>query len=128
MTGISRLTLIRGAPGSGKSTLAKAMVASGMADLHVEADMFFVGPDGEYRYDKDRIGDAHSWCLRQVADALMRGERVVVSNTFTRAWEIAPYLAFGRPQIIRCEGRYQNVHGVPDETVERMRGRMEEIA
>jgi predicted kinase len=128
MGGVSRLTIIRGAPGSGKSTLAAAMVSAGLADIHLEADMFFTAEDGSYSYDKSRIAEAHKWCLRQAADALIAGKRVIVSNTFTRAWEMAPYLALGNPQIIRCEGRFANVHGVPDAKVAEMRDRMEPAA
>lgn len=124
---VSRLTLIRGAPGSGKSTLARAMVSAGMADIHLEADMYFVGPDGRYTYDREKISDAHRWCLSSTISALTDGKRVVVSNTFTRNWEIAPYIALGLPQIIRCEGRFENIHGVPAKKVEEMRLRMEDV-
>ncbi len=122
---VSRLTLIRGAPGSGKSTLARAMVAAGMADLHLEADMYFTDLDGNYTYDHTKISEAHKWCVKETIEALAKGLRVVVSNTFTRNWEMAPYFALGRPQVIRCEGRFQNVHGVPSEKVSEMRNRME---
>ncbi len=86
--------------------------------------MFFTAPDGSYAYDKAKIVEAHKWCLCETVNALVAGKRVVVSNTFTRDWEMAPYLALGAPMIVRCEGRFQNVHGVPDEKVDEMRCRM----
>jgi len=125
MTTSAELVLIRGLPGSGKSTLARAMVTH----EHFEADMFFVGENGAYNYDRSKIKDAHDWCQAQVYLALLDGKRVVVSNTFIREFEIEPYLemceAIGiRPSIIEATGNYPNIHGVPDDTIERMRQQM----
>lgn len=112
------LVLIRGLPGSGKTTWAKTLVAQGYA--HFEADMYFeVG--GQYRYDALRIRDAHSWCQDMTWHALASGKRVVVSNTFTQLREMEPYLAMSKKvQVIEATGKWKNVHGVPDETLERM--------
>lgn len=66
------LVLIRGLPGSGKSTLAQHYATQGYC--HIEADMFFIGPDGTYAYDADAAvraialaGDrrAQQWILEQ---------------------------------------------------------------
>lgn len=121
------LVLIRGLPGSGKSTLAKSM----QGYMHFEADMYFTR-DGEYIFDHSKIKDAHAWCQWWVKDNLSRGYKVVVSNTFTQKWEMQPYLDMaehlGVPvRIIEANGNFQNMHGVPDEAIERMRARWEEI-
>lgn len=82
------IVLIRGLPGSGKSTLARSMESY----FHVEADMFFTDPyTGEYNFRREWLGAAHDSCQRMCRDALARGENVVVSNTFTQAWEMKPY-------------------------------------
>jgi predicted kinase len=123
-----RLVLIRGVPGSGKTTLARdEYVKNGFA--HFEADMFFETVNG-YKFDKDLISEAHKWCQWSAKAALYQGRNVVVSNTFTRAWEMEPYfdmaVTFGiEPEVIICDGAFQNVHGVPDSVVAQMRERFE---
>jgi len=120
------LVLIRGLPGSGKSTMASAMTTH----RHLEADMFFTDLNGAYLYDASKIKAAHEWCQTNAKWALDRGESVVVSNTFTRRFEMEPYFeiakAFGiELRIIEATGNWPNVHGVPTEVVEKMRKRWE---
>jgi predicted kinase len=126
------LTIIRGLPGSGKTTLAKAIQeATGAA--HIEADMFFEGADG-YRFDASKIKDAHEWCKRGVRNMMSEGRDIIVANTFTQHWEMADYLALAREprrhnytvNVLVCRGAWQNVHGVPESAIERMRNRWED--
>lgn len=122
------LILIRGLPGSGKSTLAQMF----RDHLHVEADMFFNQPDGTYRYDKTRINQAHAWCLGKTEDALKTGQPVVVSNTFTRKWEIEPYIELARrlsvPYVVlTTTGKFSSSHAVPEEAIKRMAERWENL-
>lgn len=124
-----QLVLIRGLPGSGKSTIARAMTTH----EHYEADMFFQDAGGAYNYDREKIKDAHEWCQRQTFKALANGKRVVVSNTFTRKFEMEPYFdmakTFGiEPNIIEVTGNWPDAHGVPAEVVEKMRQRWERIS
>lgn len=123
---MSKLVIIRGLPGSGKSTMAAGLEGF----KHYETDMYFMR-DGAYHYDKDEVQEAHAWCQMQVYSALDDGNDVVVSNTFTRRWEMQPYeeLAqrFGAVVlVVALTGQYTNVHGVPDEVIERMRARWED--
>lgn len=131
-----KLILIRGLPGSGKSTLARNIcfwASSGpnyFTWRHYEADMFFVKKD-VYQFDAMKTHEAHAWCKQKVADALVMNENVVVSNTFTRIWEMQPYLDLGKEfgaevTVLTCEGDYGNVHGVPDDVIEKMRKRWEQ--
>lgn len=123
------LVLIRGLPGSGKTTMAKKYAEAGY--VHCEADQYFeVG--GEYRFDAGQLHTAHADCLRRTIAAMDAGCPAVVANTFTRRWEMEPYLKAAkkrgvRVRIIECIGNWPNVHGVPAEAIERMRARWESV-
>ena len=125
------LILLRGLPGSGKSTLAKLLVNKDYA--HKEADMFFVDGEGNYKFEPSKIKDAHAWC-KDETEFLMKYEhsRVVVSNTFTREWEMDSYYELAKKYGYRVvslivENRHngENVHGVPLEKIEEMEDRFE---
>ena len=125
------LILLRGLPGAGKSTLAKMLVNKDYA--HKEADMFFVGRDGNYKFEPSKIKDAHKWCQEEV-DFLMRYEHspVVVSNTFTQEWEMDAYYELAekygyRVHSVIMENRHNGVneHGCPDDKIEQMKNRFE---
>ena len=124
------LILIRGLPGSGKSTLAKKEFRN-KGFIHYEADMFFERT-GEYIFDPSKLKDAHAWCQKVTKYALGYGGKVVVSNTFVRLWEIQPYLDIAeeagclKVKVIKCVGNYGSVHGVPLETIERMKRNWED--
>jgi predicted kinase len=126
------LYLIRGLPGVGKSSLAERLQVQ-----HVEADMFHI-VDGVYAFDLNRIKEAHEWCQTRARQMLADGD-VVVSNTFTTRWEIAPYYDIAAVQRVParvCEITItsrltdadlaaRTVHSVPVETIRAMRERWE---
>ncbi|WP_114099164.1 MULTISPECIES: ATP-binding protein [Thalassospira] len=125
------LTLIRGLPGSGKSTLARNL-ASATGAVHLEADMFMVDRQGFYEFDIRRLTKTHAKCEAKCQEALKEGKNVVVSNTFTRFWEMKAYIDMaehlGVPlQIVECHGRFGSIHQVPDETFADMRDRWEDL-
>lgn len=120
------LILIRGLPGSGKTTLAKKFAAMGYA--HLEADIW----RERYRngvYDPKDNEEAHGWCLDLAEVSLRAGANVVVANIFTEHWMMLPYIDMAKQlpdvdiTVIKCEGEYENVHGVPEEKVEHHRRR-----
>ena len=123
---MKELILLRGLPGSGKSTLAKLI-----CNQHVEADMFFM-QDGEYKFDASKLKQAHEWCQSRAESWMEKGYNVVVSNTFTREWEMEAYYDLARKYGYRVhslvvENRHGGVneHGVPDDVMDQMQDRFE---
>jgi len=125
---MKELFLLRGLPGSGKSTLAKSL-----GGKHIEADMFHINEDGEYKWNPEKVKDAHRWCNTIVGGWMSDGEeRVVVSNTFTQEWEMKDYYDWAKDfdykvYSLIVENRHGgvNIHGVPDDTLEKMKKRFE---
>ena len=129
MTTKIELLLIRGLPGSGKSTMAKEYAKAGY--VHCEADQYFE-VNGQYRFDASKLSAAHADCLQRAIAALDAGYPVVVANTFTRRWEMEPYVKAAKirgvnVRIVEATGNWPNVHGVPEYAVERMRARWEPV-
>lgn len=121
---MASMILVRGLPGSGKSTVAKNLIGFYQ---HIETDMFWM-VNGEYKFDFNRLGEAHAWCLSQTRDMLVRGWSPVVSNTFTTVKEIRPYFELAKefdivPQVITCQSGFKNVHDVPEATLAKMKAR-----
>ena len=120
--------IVRGVPGSGKTTYVQDNLAG--TDWY-ESDMYFTKKDGSYLFIPRFLGDAHNWCQASVHTAMTTGHDVVVSNTFTKLWEMQKYLEMAKEfgysvTVIRCTGCYQNVHGVPVVKVQQMRNRFED--
>lgn len=112
----NKLVLIRGLPGSGKSTLAREMEGY----IHFEADMF-LEINGVYLFDASKVKDAHDWCVASAKKALEQGLNVVVSNTFVKIWELQRYIDLGFSfKIYELQGKWINIHGVPNDKVEIM--------
>jgi ABC-type glutathione transport system ATPase component len=127
-----RMWLIRGLSGSGKSTLGR--ILAGSSYLH-EADNYFVGGDGVYRFDPSKLAEAHKKCLY---DATINSNHdVFVCNTFTQRWEMEPYLAHARSKgmevrVIAVSTNLtdeqlaaRNVHGVTADVIAAQRSRFE---
>jgi predicted kinase len=125
---MSNLIILRGVPGSGKSTLAKLLVGNGWDAKICEADNYFVGEDGVYRFDHTKLGAAHEWCRNQCEGAMKAGvSLIVLSNTNVRpkdfkAYEDLAELYNYRVTHLIVENRHggSSVHGVPAETLTRM--------
>lgn len=121
---MTHLILVRGLPGSGKSTFGERMTQHSYR--HYEADMYFINEHGHYVFCKDKIGAAHKWCLDRTKAALLNGFDVIVTNTFSRLWELKPYLELDTfKQVITMNGNYGNIHTVPSEVIDAMRARWE---
>jgi predicted kinase len=120
------LILVRGLPGAGKSTFATLL-----GGAHIEADMFFI-QDGEYKFDASKLKEAHEWCRAKTEDTMKHGYNIVVSNTFTMGWEMAPYFELAekygyQTSCLIVENRHngENIHGCPVDKIEQMEDRFE---
>ena len=93
----------------------------------VEADQYFERPDGAYSFNPAELSRAHAWCLATTRKILWQGFDVVVCNTFSRVWEMQPYLDLEDCEIeVRtASGDYGSVHNVPKDAIDRMRNRWE---
>lgn len=123
---MSTLTLIRGLPGSGKSTLAaKLSNETDRNTVWLEADQHFTNEDGTYQFDINKIGEAHLKCQSSARLYLEHKFDVIVSNTSTTLKEMRPYFEMAKEfgaefTVITCQGHFQNVHNVPEETLSKM--------
>lgn len=123
-----KVYIIRGIPGSGKSTLAVEMAAQ-LGINYFEADQYFyLNPEGTYQFDIEKLMDAHRWCEANVLTELHNDRSVIVSNTFTRWKEMRAYIDMAHQykyevEVIEVKGDYGSIHGVPPETMEKMRAR-----
>lgn len=94
--------------------------------------------DGNYDFDPRNLSFAHGSCQSAVWQALRAGLPCAVANTFSRKWEMKPYIAlammFHAELVIRDlfdagltddELAARNLHGVPAATIARMRARWE---
>lgn len=125
------LALVRGLPGSGKTTLALTLQAESGA-AHLEAD-FFHTHKGEYHYIRKYSHSAHAWCEAKAAHILAIGDNVIVANTFVTRQQMDPYILHAKEEghkvsIFEATGEYENVHGVPEDVIQRMRDIWETVS
>ena len=132
---MATLYIIRGVSGSGKTTYAKELAAK-VKCAHLEADMYFTfrnGDECEYRFNPSLLPKAHEWCFNEACTELNAGRNVIVSNTFTRLWEMRNYIDFAlerdcKVRIITCRSRFQNVHGLSEDQVNKQAARFQSNA
>ena len=116
-----------GLPGSGKTTAAKKYHDSSPNHPNIfEADMFFINFKGEYNWNPKELNKAHQWCQNEVKKSMIKREDVIVSNTFLTPKDRAPYLKLVKEfnydiEVYTCTGNFQNEHGVPEKTIEKMK-------
>lgn len=124
------ITLVIGLPGSGKSTFAKSIPNAS----HYEADMYFVNDEtGEYSFDRSQLSNAHRWCQSRTTTDLKNGKNVVVSNTGLTKWEREIFYKIAQDfgakiRVKTMLNDYGNIHGVPRESLERMKSKFEPVS
>lgn len=125
------MIIMQGAPGSGKTTVAQSISRVTGAVVFSTDDFWYQEGTG-YQWDPKKLGTAHTWNQTRTADALSSGLSVIIDNTNIKREHAQPYFdladEFSVPvEVIRCHGEYQNIHNVPDNTVQRMRLQMEDL-
>jgi len=128
---MNKCYILQGISGSGKSTFIEARFPD---SLVYSADHFFTR-DGEYLFDQAKLKDAHAWCFRRFMAACRNGDNpIVVDNTNTSVWEIAPYYRVAEvlgyeATILRlvCSPTVafaRNAHAVPLDVINHQHNRM----
>ena len=123
----NRLILFRGKPGSGKTQAAYRMFPG---TFHLENDMFHIH-NGKYEWSKDNMPKAITWCVEMCKIALSQGLDVVVCNTFTKRRFVEAYKKIAEEfeadfYVYRCNGSFQNQHGLSPSMVESFKNAMED--
>jgi predicted kinase len=132
---IGDIVLLRGIPGSGKSTLGDIILQTTQSNNQdvLSADNFFNDDKGNYNFDVTKLKEAHNWCQQKCAERMkLEFSKIVVANTFTQDWEMAPYFEMAdrykyRIHTVIVENRHEgkNIHGVPEDKLEIMKDRFE---
>lgn len=127
---MSHLILVRGLPGSGKTSFTDLINYFTKRIVAISADDYFYDSDGNYNFDASKLWRAHRSCESRTRQALQQGFAVMVHNTFTKTSEINPYKKIAEEEqcsftSLIVENRHGNesIHGVPDETMEKMKKR-----
>jgi predicted kinase len=126
------LYIVRGLSGSGKTTLAHKL-----SPFVYSADDWFTDEDGNYDFSPEFLADAHADCFTNVECAMMDGSEeendvLAIANTFSQAWEAKPYFELAEkygysPFVVECQNTFENVHKVPQSTINTMRERWGEL-
>lgn len=132
---IGDIVLLRGIPGSGKSTLGDVILQTTQSNNQdvLSADNFFNDDKGNYNFDVTKLKEAHNWCQQKCAERMkLEFSKIVVANTFTQEWEMAPYFEMAdrykyRIHTVIVENRHdgKNIHEVPEDKLEIMKNRFE---
>lgn len=120
--------IIRGLPGSGKTTLAKEVAP----EYNIAADDWF-DKFNDGIFDPKKLKMAHDTCAHAFKVYVDNEESpIAVHNTFTRISEYQWYKEYAEQNgytvfVITVENRHGNIstHGVPSETMEKMKNRFE---
>ncbi len=129
------LILLRGLPGSGKTTLAH-IILEHPAHLEQEVlsiDDFFTNEYGEYNFDSTKLIEANAYCQFRCSERMREGKsRIVVANIFKEERDMEDYFMMAkkykyRVHCVVVENRHdsENIHGVTEEVVEKMKNKFE---
>jgi len=88
------LIINRGPSGSGKSFLAREITKNGG---YVFSTDDFLIENGEYIFDRNKLGKAHEMNKQRTEKAMKEGlSPIVVDNTNSTAWEFLPYIKMAK--------------------------------
>jgi len=146
MSRIKEVIITSGIPGAGKSTWVRKNTNPYLTEVF-SADSFFHDSNGRYKFDPLKLGQAHSSCLKFFTERLIHlyscadefcKITLVVDNTNTSSWEIAPYYALAEAfdvfvRVVRIIASpetafHRNIHGVQKEKILKMEERMRSVS
>ena len=113
--GDKSLIILRGVSSSGKTSFSKLLKSLNVECVEVSADDYFYSnydgsnPDGNYKFNPEKLGSAHGECRRKFQKAVDSGAKcVIVSNTNVEKshWEF--YEEYGK------EKGYDYIYGSGD--------------
>jgi predicted kinase len=138
---MKRLLILRSAPGGGKSTYAKRLKAKlkgiyGLSAAICSADDYFI-KNGTYRFDRFKLSRAHEECHKQAHQAFLHDiPYILIDNTNVSRSDFKDYVRmaqeFGYEIVEKVFGldldaeqlHARNQHGVPLETVAKMKAKL----
>lgn len=138
-----KFIIIRGIPGSGKSFLANSLLTKYPGAVILSTDNYFVDLDGQYKWDRTMIEEAHAHNFYLFLVELRKLTPVVIlDNTNTTLWEFEKYVNRAKKseyeiEILEPDTPWKfdvdelvarNQHGVDRPTIERMVNRWESTA
>ncbi len=127
---------MQGLPGSGKTTLAKIIAAQPYVVVCSADDYFVNKATGAYKWEPTQLREAHAYCFTRFVKAMESGFSVVIDNTNLLPKDYEDYSRYAKNNgyqfhVLRmcttlndAELSIRNVHGVPQETIKRMRERL----
>jgi predicted kinase len=129
---VSTLYVMQGPPGSGKSWMANAIVLYAIDCTIYATDEYHIDADGVYRFKPEMLAEFHARNLQRSCNAMQEGRSVIVDNTNIAAWQAREYVRYAVAHgvavvFIRVTGTFPNVHGVPQDIMDKMRGAMEDL-
>ena len=121
--------IMRGAAGSGKSTWVKNFPKKAFI---VSTDKFFIGEDGVYRFDVEKLHYNHQRAFREFQEAIKHSVPIVIlDNTNIKKKDYKDYVDYAQLagyEVVQkvCSGDYISTHDVASEIVERMKNTFQE--
>jgi predicted kinase len=127
MVSDQNLILLRGLPGAGKTSFASLISENYKYPIY-SVDDYFTDDFGKYEFKFDENHKAYALCLSQTEEAIKKGHhKVIVHNTFTMDWELAPYFSLAKKYQIKLyvmtvENYHQqkNLHEISEAQIKKM--------
>lgn len=128
-TAAQSVIIIRGVPGSGKSTYAKMIKTDDDIILDIN-DRHVV--NGVYNYGSRSMKDAIAEQFALFNKHLANNDNIILVGSFTKPFHMSEYLYVLAGKgvevfIVDLLDSYQNIHGVPDELVDKMKSNFEKV-